>query len=32
MSNLSTRATLGTEESGRGGEVVVMGYDKFFSE
>ena len=30
MSNLSTRATLGTEESGRAGEVVVMGYDKFF--
>ena len=30
MSNLFTRATLGTEESGRGGEVVVMGYDNFF--
>ena len=30
MSNLPTRATLGTEESGRGGEVAVMGYDKFF--
>lgn len=30
MSNLCTRATLGTEGSGRGGEVAVMGYDKFF--
>ena len=29
MSNLPTRATLGTEESGLGGEVAVMGYDKF---